>query len=71
MATTISLTIQPADLSRIVHALCKQFNLTETNANAKQALLTYIITVVRAVELQDAQQTAMANQTQVADVQPS
>lgn len=71
MATTISVTIQTSDLPRIVHALCKQFNLNETNANAKQALLTYIISIVRAIELQDAQQAAMANQAQVADVQPS
>lgn len=71
MATTITITIATADTSRVVHALCKVANQAETAANAKQAVISYIVGVVRSVEMSDAQATTAQTVNANVDVVPT
>lgn len=69
MAVTLTITISTADTTRVVHALCTQAQLTETQANAKQAILNYIKQAVKSVENTEAIKTALATPT--TDVNPT
>lgn len=71
MAVTLTITISTADTNRVIHALCKTTNQTETAANAKQAVINYIIGVVRNIEMTDAQAAAAQTVNANADVVPS
>lgn len=63
MATvTLSFNFDSAELPRAVHALCKTAGYTETNANAKKAIIDYVKGCVRAVELEEAQVSTLNNQ---------
>lgn len=71
MATTITITIPTADTNRVVHALCKVANQAETAANAKQTVVSYIIGVVRNIEMAEAQTATAQTVNANADVVPT
>lgn len=57
---TITLTIPDAALPRVRAALCIHAGLSDSNANAKEAVITLIKETVQAVEYNAAMQAASA-----------
>jgi len=56
----VTLTIPPAHVARVVHALCVSAGLPESNANAKKAIIKHIKATVHNVERGEAEQAALA-----------
>lgn len=56
---TVTITIPDAHLPRVVHALCTDAGLPESNANAKQAIIIHIKKTVRRVEKMEAEVDAI------------
>jgi len=55
----VTLTIPPAHVDRVVHALCISAGLPESPANAKQALIKHIKATVFNVERSEAELVAL------------
>ncbi len=69
--TTLTFSIPQAQTPRVVHALCAASGLPESPANAKQAVIDWMITTVRNVEQSEAQAAALAAIPVATNVTPS
>jgi hypothetical protein len=65
----MTITMPDEQASRVTHALCQEWGLEETGANAKQAVISYMKEIVRKVEHADDIAAAQAD-WQAAHPQP-
>lgn len=57
---TVTLTIPDEHVDRVIHALCASADLEETASNAKRAVIEYVKSTVFRIELQEAEEAALA-----------